>query len=74
MRGAGDSSLDGFFSTVVNAIKTDQLRHFGDGRILYGCLELPKWLVEKYTAQAAKEAADLRAYMKEEGPHLRSVS
>ena len=53
-------SYDGFFETVRGAIKEKQLRHFEDGRILYGCLELPKWLVDFYANEAAQEAENLR--------------
>lgn len=60
-------SLDGLFSTVVNAIKIGQIRRFEDGRLMYGCLELPAWLVEKYAALAAKEREEIRAYYEAQG-------
>ncbi len=64
-------AYDGLFQTILGAIKKNQLRHFDDGRIMFGCLELPDWLVDHFIAEAKQEAAWLRKHYDENpGMHL----
>ena len=52
-------AFDGFIKTIEYAVKHGGLRYFEDGRILIGCLTLPKWIVEKYMDEAQEEAEHL---------------
>jgi hypothetical protein len=52
-------ALEGFISTLRDAIKRGQLRDYGDGRLLYGCFTVPQWLVDKYMDEAHEEASHL---------------
>jgi hypothetical protein len=40
-------AMDGFIQTLHAAVQHNQLRYFEDGRVLYGCFEVPKWFIEE---------------------------
>ena len=48
-------AMDGFIQTLRQAVKRNQLSYVDD-RILYGCFEVPRWLVEKYVDEAQRDA------------------
>ena len=49
-------AFDAFVETIRKAARKGQLRFDSDGVIRFGCLALPKWIVDKYIAEAQEEA------------------
>ena len=66
-------AFEAFIQTLRQAIKADPRRYAVD-RPMFGCLELPKWLVDKYIAEGQMEAEHIRNLQKKYPLPLRVVS
>lgn len=36
----------GFYETLRNAVRLNHLRYFSNGRVLFGCFEVPQWFID----------------------------
>ena len=61
--------MDGFIQTLRDAIKKDRLNYVDD-RVMFGCFEVPRWLIEKYINEAQREAEHLNNFW-DERPAMR---
>jgi len=60
-------AFSGFVETLRNAIKLNNLRHFSDGRVMFGCFVLPTWIIEKYLDEVQEEAEHVNQMRSEYG-------
>lgn len=56
-------AYEGFFTTVVDAIKNERIKKMGK-EWRFGCLVLPQWLVDHFSAEGEEERRRVRELRK----------
>jgi len=52
-------TFDGFFQTICVALKEERTHECDNGDVTFGCLVLPKWLVQECAEQVKEQAFEL---------------